>query len=129
MSKIDDSGQIHRGSSRSGGSSSTLLTNILLFPFRLIYLLISGIFRILKRIVSFVLFLIVAILKTAVGLPVAIFLFLFVIVVMLPIKIVVYLLTFSYVILWEYSLFDIPKSVMGWIKDAWDYDDWQYKYF
>jgi hypothetical protein len=43
---------------------------------------------------------------------------------MLPLRIVVYLLTFSHIILWEYSLFSMPEEVRSWIEEAWDFDDW-----
>ncbi|WP_069472079.1 protein kinase domain-containing protein [Candidatus Marithrix sp. Canyon 246] len=98
------------------------LIKILLYP------LILAI-NLLKEVASWLLFFIVAILKSSRDLVISMLLFMFVIFAMLPIRIIVDIFTISNVILWENNLFDMPKFFINAIKNHWSYDEWKDKYF
>jgi serine/threonine protein kinase len=85
--------------------------------------------NLLKEIASWLLFFIVAILKSSRDLAISMLLFGFVIVAMLPIRVIVDIFTISNVILWENNLFDMPKFFINSIKNHWSYDEWKDKYF
>jgi len=85
--------------------------------------------NLLKEIASWLLFFIVAILKSSRDLAISMLLFMFVIVLMLPIRVIVDIFTISNVILWENNLFDMPKFFINSIKNHWSYDEWKDKYF
>jgi serine/threonine protein kinase len=85
--------------------------------------------NLLKEVASWLLFFIVAILKSSRDLAISMLLFMFVIVLMLPIRVIVDIFTISNVILWENNLFDMPKFFINAIKNHWSYDEWKGKYF
>jgi serine/threonine protein kinase len=85
--------------------------------------------NLLKEVASWLLFFIVAILKSSRDLAISMLLFMFVIVLMLPIRVIVDIFTISNVILWENNLFDMPKFFINSIKNHWSYDEWKDKYF
>ncbi len=99
-----------------------VLIKILLYP---IILAIN----LLKEIASWLLFFVVAILKSGRDLVISMLLFGFVIAAMLPIRVIVDIFTISNVILWENNLFDMPKFFINSIKNHWSYDEWKDKYF
>ncbi len=105
---------------------SKFLTFVLIKIF--LYPLILAV-NLLKEIASWLLFFIVAILKSSRDLAISMLLFMFVIVLMLPIRVIVDIFTISNVILWENNLFDMPKFFINSIKNHWSYDEWKDKYF
>lgn len=103
-----------------------------IFEFFLIKILLYPIIlaiNLLKEIASWLLFFIVAILKSSRDLFISMLLFMFVVFAMLPIRIIVDIFTISNVILWENNLFDMPKFFINAMKTHWSYDEWKDKYF
>jgi len=108
---------------------------VLLFPFRLIFnifyyiiksicAIFRGIFKLIKTTLSIIFFLITAVLKTFIGIPIVIFLIVFSLTILLPIKVTVYIISFGNKNLWEDRLFEKSNNTMEWVKDGWDYDYW-----
>ena len=103
-----------------------------IFEFFLIKILLYPIIlaiNLLKEIASWLLFFIVAILKSSRDLFISMLLFMFVVFAMLPIRIIVDIFTISNVILWENNLFDMPKFFINAMKTHWSYNEWKDKYF